>query len=60
VVFSLAEKTGWQIDYILWEIPISILHQSSHTFMWLAGIRVRSKTQMKQDEYKELSRLMGL
>jgi len=60
VVFSLAEKTGWDIDYILWEIPISILHQASHTFMWLSGVRVKMKLPMQQDEYEKISKLIGL
>lgn len=60
MVFSLAEKTGWDINYILWEVPISILHQASHTFMWLSGVRVRMRTQMKQDEYDNISKLIGL
>lgn len=60
MVFSLAEKTGWGIDYILWEVPISILNQASHTFMWLSGVRVRMKIPMKQDEYENISKLIGL
>jgi hypothetical protein len=60
IVFSLAEKTGWGIDYILWEIPISILHQASHTFMWLSGVRVRMKASMNQDEARDIAKLIGL
>ena len=60
MVFSLAEKTGWDINYILWEVPISILHQASHTFMWLSGVKVRMRISMKQDEYENISKLIGL
>jgi hypothetical protein len=60
IVFSLAEKTGWAIDYILWEVPISVLHQANHTFMWLSGVRVRMKASMNHKEVKDIVRLIGL
>ena len=60
IVFSLAEKTGWSLDHILWEIPIAILHQANHTFMWLSGIKVRMKNVMNQEEAQGIARLLGI
>lgn len=60
MVFLLAEKTGWSIDYILWEIPISILHQSNHTFMWANGTKVRRKLRPDSKESLEIISALGI
>jgi len=60
LVFALAERTGWAIDYILWEIPLSVIHQANHTFLWLSGARIRRPTRADKEQYKNLERLLGL
>jgi hypothetical protein len=60
MVFLLAEKTGWSVDYILWQIPISILHQSNHVFMWANGIRVRKKIGHNSEASLEIRSILGV
>jgi len=40
-VFPLAKEFGWSIDYILWELPMSLFHQAHGWFAWNNGIRLR-------------------
>ncbi len=35
----LAEKTGWQLDYIVWDLPISVLAQLEHAILFASGVR---------------------
>lgn len=35
----LAEKTGWSLDYLLWELPISALAQLEHAMLYSGGAR---------------------
>lgn len=60
MVFLLAEKTGWSIGYILWEIPISILHQSNHVFMWQGGIKLRRKMAHDSEAALEIRSILGV
>lgn len=60
MVFLLAEKTGWRVDHILWEIPISILHQSNHVFMWASGVKVRRKLGHDSQASLEIRALLGV
>lgn len=48
------------MDHILWEIPISILHQANHTYMWMSGVKVRMKNAMNQEEAQGIARLLGI
>jgi hypothetical protein len=59
-LFSLAEKTGWTIDYMLWEIPLSAMAQASHALMWMAGIKCRRRTSINSEEMLELEKMIGL
>ena len=60
MVFSLAKETGWGLDYILWEIPISILNQGMHTFFHRKNIKLKRSRQAAEWQNKEISRLLGL
>jgi hypothetical protein len=41
MVFTLAEKTGWAIDYIMWEIPICIINQANNVYLWTSNASTR-------------------
>jgi hypothetical protein len=56
----LAEKTGWSIDYILWEIPMAILVQGMHTYLYHDGAKVRRIKTMKNDEVNEVAASLGV
>lgn len=55
----LAEKTGWSIEYIMWEIPISIINQANHVFLWAAGVNAKRAGKIKAKKIEELARLIG-
>jgi len=60
MVFLLAEKTGWKINYILWGIPICILHQANHVFMWSSGIKTRKKIGHDSQSALEIKTILGI
>jgi hypothetical protein len=59
-VFLLAQRTGWSIEYILWEVPLSLLAQSSHAYLWANGVNCRRQRQADGKELKELEAFLGL
>lgn len=59
-VFTLAEKTGWPIEYILWKLPLSLSSQAMHTFLWSDGIKVRRRNFIKTKEIDGLANLLGV
>lgn len=58
--FTLAEKTGWRLDYILWEIPISVITQANHVFIWMAGLDSKRVRRTKSKELSEIAKLIGI
>lgn len=44
----------------MWEVPISILNQASHVFLWCAGINTRRAGKLKTEKVEELARLIGV
>jgi hypothetical protein len=56
----LAEKTGWTIDYILWEIPLSVLCQANHVWMWMNGAKVVRRNYANSKEKHEIASLLGV
>jgi len=59
-VFSLAQRTGWSIEYILWEIPISLFQQANHVHLWMSGIRLRRRQYLEAIRIEELEKQLGL
>lgn len=57
-VFTLAEKTGWGIDYILWEVPIVILNQANHAFLWTNGADTRRVLSSKPDKVSKIAKML--
>lgn len=60
VVFTLAEKTGWDINKILWDIPIGILNQANHVFLWQAGATLRRGGRFKMNNIADMAKAMGI
>jgi len=58
--FLLASKTGWSIEYILWEIPVSILRQFGHASMAMDGVKIRRRTTIQSSMYVDIQRELGL
>jgi hypothetical protein len=59
-VFLLAEKTGWSIDYILWSIPLVILYQANHVWLWMNGVKLKRKNQNSCGNKKDLEKFLGI
>jgi hypothetical protein len=59
-VFLLAEKTGWKIDYILWEVPLSILCQANHVWMWMNGAKVMRRSSGTSKHKQEIADILGI
>lgn len=60
MVFTLAEKTGYSIEYILWEIPISVLGQAIHYMLFSSGAKTRRVSFVAGDEKDDIAKLIGL
>lgn len=60
MLFTLAKETGWHLDYLLWELPISVLNQGIHNFLYSKGAKLRRPLILDRDEKNELARIMGL
>jgi len=56
----LAEKTGWTIEYILWEVPLSVLCQASHVWMWMNGAKVVRRKSGTTKDKQELASILGV
>ena len=48
------------MDYMLWELPISVFVQMIHAHLYFEGAKVRRLKQLKTKEVKDLEKLMGL
>lgn len=59
-LFTLAEKTGWSLEYMLWSIPIPILNQGIHTYLYEDGVRLMRETSASSSEKQEMARLIGV
>jgi mannose/fructose/N-acetylgalactosamine-specific phosphotransferase system component IID len=58
--FTLAEKTGWSLEYMLWNIPMAILNQGTHTYLYESGVRLMRETSTSSSEKQEMASLMGI
>lgn len=48
------------MDYMLWELPISVFVQMIHAHLYFEGVKVRRVKQLKTKELDELEKLLGL
>jgi hypothetical protein len=59
-VFVLAKHTGWPMDYILWELPLVVVNQADHVFMFIDGVKLRRAAHIEGKEIRDMERLLGL
>jgi hypothetical protein len=59
-VFVLAKETGWDLQKILWEIPICLVHQAEHVFMFINGVKLRRVEAITGDDLRDIKDLLGI
>lgn len=59
-VFLLAKHTGWNLSMILWELPLVLLHQAEHVFLWQDGAKLRRPGRMDGQDRRDIERLLGI
>lgn len=59
-VFLLAKETGWSLDYILWELPLSVFEQATHVEYWIKDIKARFSRRTNKKEIESLESLLGV
>jgi hypothetical protein len=45
---------------MLWSIPIAILNQGIHTYLYESGVRIMRETSASSSEKLEMAKLMGI
>jgi len=58
--FLLAKHTGWSMETILWELPVALLHQAEHVFLWRDGAKLRRPGRMDSQDRRDIARILGL
>jgi len=48
------------MEYILWNIPIRLLNQGIHAYLYDSGVRVVRDSSVSSEEKTEMARLMGI
>jgi len=48
------------MEYILWSIPIRLLNQGIHTYLFDNGVKVVRDSPVSSEEKTEMARLMGI
>ena len=48
------------MDYIIWELPISVLSQIIHARLYFDGVKVRRGASANKKELGELEALLGI
>ena len=59
-MFVLAKNTGWQMEKILWDIPLAWLYQAEHVFLYMEGVKVRRSNHVTGYDIRDMERLLGL
>ena len=59
-MFVLAKNTGWPMEKILWDIPLALLHQAEHVFLYIEGVKVRRSNHATGSDIRDMERLLGL
>lgn len=58
--FLLAKHTGWSMETILWELPVALLHQAEHVFLWRDGAKLRRPGRMGGQDRRDIARILGI
>ena len=48
------------MEYILWSVPIRLLNQGIHTYLFDNGVKVVRDSSVSSEEKNEMARLMGI
>jgi hypothetical protein len=59
-VFLLAQNTGWSLPVILWDLPLVLLNQAEHVFLWHNGVRLRRPGRMHGQDKRDIEQLLGI
>jgi hypothetical protein len=59
-VFVLAKETGWDLQKILWEIPICLVNQAEHVFMFINGVKLRRVEAITGDDLRDIKDILGI
>jgi hypothetical protein len=59
-VFVLAKETGWPLMTILWEVPLHIVHQAEHVFMYMNGAKLRRPYAVVGTDLRDMEKALGL
>jgi hypothetical protein len=58
--FLLAKNTGWTMDYILWHLPVALMHQAEHVYLWEQGAKLRRPGRATGQDRRDIERLLGI
>jgi hypothetical protein len=58
-VFPLAKAFGWSVEYILWELPMALLHQAHAYVLWANGSRLRRVRRGRVDS-ADIAKKLGI
>jgi hypothetical protein len=59
-VFLLAQKTGWSVEYILWEIPLAILNQGFHVFLQELGLKLKRTSRASDSDFVDIAKKLNI
>jgi hypothetical protein len=59
-VFILAKETGWPLQTILWDVPLMIVNQAAHVFMYMSGTKLRRPVEVMGNDLRDMERALGL
>jgi hypothetical protein len=59
-VFVLAKETGWSVQHILWEVPLSLVYQAEHVFMYINGTKLRRPFEATGGNIRDMEKALGL
>jgi len=59
-VFVLAKETGWSMETILWDIPLHLVHQAEHVFMYMNGAKLRRPYAVVGTDLRDMEKALGL
>jgi len=48
------------MEYILWSVPIRLLNQGIHTYLFGSGVKVVRDSSVSSEDKSEIARLMGI
>ncbi|NBW14822.1 MAG: hypothetical protein EBR82_43165 [Caulobacteraceae bacterium] len=59
-MFVLAKETGWPLESILWDVPLCMLHQAEHVFMYMNNAKLRRPYTVTGTDLCDIQNMLGL